>query len=146
MISLFLPSLTILLVLSLGACGFDRDAQDKKLTKGCQAAIKTTMNAQTTIESINKSTFGFVETLGNGKNYRSVKLDVTQKDDGWRQNDQQYECIFIESINMAGGGMKAEIYQLKHGETVYGRDDKGNVIGNLNDWLSLQDVVKQALY
>ncbi|MCD8563299.1 MAG: hypothetical protein LRY54_04555 [Alphaproteobacteria bacterium] len=142
--ALVLSGLSIL-SLTLVACGFDRDAQDKKLVKACQAAVEYILPEKASIDSVNNTVFGFSETLGNGKNYRTVTLSVSQKNDEWYKTDKDYECVFIESLNIGGFSMKSDLYQVKDGETVYGRDDKGNVIGDLNHWLGLNDKAKDAM-
>lgn len=129
---------------SLTACGFDRDDQDKKLAKGCEAAVGGILPEKSSIESVKGASFGFSETLGTGKNYRTVKLSVSQKDD-WHSGDKDYTCVFIESLNIGGFSMKSDLYQVKDGETIYGRDDKGNVIGTVNDWLALTDKAQNAM-
>jgi hypothetical protein len=142
---LFLSGLA-LLALSVSACGgFDRAEHDKKLAKGCEAAVKGILPATSSIESVKGATFGYSETLGNGKDYRTVKLSVVQKDESWHTGDKEYECSFIESLTVGGLSMKSDLYQLKDGETTYGRDDKGNVIGTLNDWLALTDKAQNAM-
>ena len=141
--ALILSSIAIL-SFALNACGFDRDAQDKKLVKGCQAAIQAVLPDNSSIDAVKNTTFGFSDTLGNGKNYRTVTMDISQKDD-WYTTDKTYQCVFIESLNIGGFSMKSDLYQVKEGETVYGRDDKGNVIGDLNHWLGLTEKAQDAM-
>lgn len=139
-------ALSLLVAFSLltSACGFDRDQHDQKLARGCEAATKSVLPQNYTIEAVKGAAFSFSPTLGNGRNYRVVTLSVSEKAD-WHVSDKNYQCIFIESLNIAGFGMKSDIYQIKINDQVFGRDDQGNVIGSVNDWLVLTQSVAKEL-
>jgi hypothetical protein len=130
----------LFLIVPLTAC-VNRDQADAKLTRGCAAAVEAFLADGFKIKSIKQSTYGYSETFG--KNYRTVKMDYVETDD-WADVDKTASCIFAEEFTFMNMGHKANIYQVKFDDKIFGKDGD-EIHGTYEENLKLTEKVDNAL-
>ena len=120
-----------------------REEADAKLSKGCEAGVTSLLAAEKydrQIAKVKKVTYS-KETLG-----RQVTLDTTIKNKAYGyEGEEWFSCIFSETYSMGYIAWDARLERITIGTDIIGRDDKGNVIGGLNEYMNLTDAVQAAL-
>ena len=124
--------------LTLSAC-VSRDQADARLANGCAAGAELFLTEGNKIKEIKDKIFRDDPDLGKG--YREVRLFVVQSD-GWYDQDQEYKCIFSESLGLTGH--TATIYQLQLNGQTYGKKGE-ELLGTYEDHLKLTETVEQGM-
>ena len=128
----------VLCVFSLTGC-VSREQADAKLARGCAAGAELFLTDSNKIKDIKDRIYRDDPDLGKG--YREVRLFVVQSD-GWLETDQEYKCIFSESLGL--GGHTATIYQLQLNGQTYGKKGE-ELLGTYEDHLKLTETVEQGM-
>ncbi len=132
--------LALFCLLTLSAC-VSREQADDKLARGCAAGVQALLPENMTIKEIKDKEFA---DSPEGPNMRYVKLKAVTLD-GWLETEQEYQCIFEESFGFMKASYTASVYQVRTGDTVYGKS--GNeILGNAQDFLKLTDAIRKAMY
>jgi hypothetical protein len=132
--------LMLLSVLVLSGCVSREDA-DAKLARGCAAGAELFLEEGYKIKEIKDKIFRDDPELGRG--YREVRLFVVESD-GWYDADQEYKCIFEETMGPFGMSHAATIHQLKMHDQTWGKEgDK--IVGSFDDHLKLTETVEQGM-
>lgn len=137
--SLFLP-VALVSILILGGC-VKREQADAKLANACMAAVNVFLDESEQIDHLKGSDF---TASPEGPDFRHVTIHAVSID-GWLESESDYECIFQEGFGFMNSGYSASIYQVRAGDSVYGKS--GNeILGDAEDHLKLNDAVRKALY
>ena len=141
MMKKWMPLLCLVSLLTLSACGSREDA-DKKLARGCEAAVKSMLAKDTEdrqVEAIKGKSFA-----PSGEN-REVTLQATTKNKEFGyEAEESFKCVFEESYSPGFTAWKASLLQLRIGETVYGSEG-GEIFGTMEDQMSLTAAVESAM-
>ena len=129
-----------LVTLTLAGCT-SREQADEKLAKGCAAGAELFLTDGNKIKEIRKKSFQDSPEFGSG--YREVVLGV-QESDGWYDSEQEYKCVFADSLGMFGMGHTASIHQLKVHDGVYGKEGD-QILGTYDEHLRLTQTVDAAM-
>ena len=78
-----------------------------------------------------------------GSGFREVVLTVMESD-GFYEAEQEYKCVFADSLAMFGMGHSASIHQLKVHDAVYGKEGD-QILGTYDEHLKLTQTVDAAL-
>ena len=134
-----------ILLISAGLAIFLTGCQDdseKKLARGCEAAIKVMLNKEQyerQIESIKSSK------LGMSDGFRLVTINtVTKTKEFSNPNDESFECKFEETSGPFGLGWRASLVNLKIDDVVYGSEG-GEIYGSIEDQLAITTAVEGAM-
>ena len=125
--------------LALTACVTQPQA-DEKMTKGCEAAVKSLI-APKEIKEIKAKNVAD-ETTSEGL-HRRITLNVVEKD-GWLEVDKQYSCLFAQEWGMFKTSHRALLVQTKIDDSIYGKVD-GVITGSLDDFIKLSEHVDEAM-
>lgn len=129
-----------LAALALSGC-VSREQADEKLALGCAAGAELFLPEGTAIKDITKKTFRDSAEFGSG--FREVVLTVMESD-GFYEAEQEYKCVFADSLAMFGMGHSASIHQLKVHDAVYGKEGD-QILGTYDEHLKLTQTVDAAL-
>ena len=130
----------VLSVLVLSGC-VTREQADAKLARGCAAGAELFLEEGYKIKEIKDKIFRDDPELGRG--FREVRLFVVESD-GWYDTDQEYKCVFSETIGLFNMSHNATIYQLKLHDQTYGKEGS-QILGSFEDHLKLTETVEQGM-
>ena len=131
---------TVFLGLSLTACVSTEQA-DAKLQRGCQAGLVNLIEPREIIET---KSVNFSNELQSDGMYRRVTFDILEQD-GWAEMDKTYSCLFIEQWGPFKSSYDAVLVQVNLGEDGIVGNDGGKLIGELEDFMKLTEVVDAAM-
>ena len=133
--------LCLLGLLVLSACG-SREEADKKLARGCEAAVKSMLakdSEDRQIEAIKGRRFAPA-----GENREVTLQFMTKNKEFGYEAEESFKCVFEESYSPGFTAWKASLLQLHIGETVYGSEG-GEIFGTMEDQMSLTAAVESAM-
>lgn len=125
----------------LTGCG-SNEANNAKLARGCEAAVKVMLNKDTydrQIDAVKDKRFG----MSDGFRLVTLKTVTKNKSYGY-QNDETFDCKFEESSGPFGLSWKAALVQVKIGDDVYGSEG-GQLFGTVEDQMALTAAVESAM-
>lgn len=126
----------------LAGCS-SREEADKKIAKGCQAGVASLLamdKYDRQLDRVKHVTYA-KDDLG-----RKVTLETAIKNKAYGYaGDETFSCIFSEEYSFGFIAYKATLERLTIGTDVYGRDEKGEIQGELNDYMRLTDAVQKAM-
>jgi hypothetical protein len=129
------------LCMTLTGCGAEKEIQ-AKMTRGCEAAVKTMLNKpdyERQIESVTGSK------LGMSDGFRLVTIDVVTKTKEFNDPvDESFSCKFEETKVLGFIGWKAALVQIKIDDVIYGSDG-GELFGTVEDQMALTAAVEAAM-
>lgn len=129
-------------VLLVTACS-SREEADRKMAKGCEAGVKVLLakeNSERQISKVKSKTFS-----EDGK-IRVVTLAANVKNKVYGYDaDETFTCRFTEDYSVGFIGWRASMQQIKLGETIFGKNDAGEIQGDLQDYMNLSGEVDDAM-
>ena len=127
-------------VIALAGC-VSQEQADAKMKKGCQAAIGA-MIAPTTIKEVKSSTAAPEKMLAS--TYRRVTLKYVEEGD-FSETEVEGSCLFSEQWGMMKSTHAALLEQVVFNGNMIGKDKDGNIQGDMNDFMKLNEKVDAAM-
>jgi hypothetical protein len=127
-------------IVALTGC-VSQEQADAKMKKGCQSAIGA-MIAPTTIKDVKSSTAAPEKMLSS--TYRRVTLKYIEEGD-FSETEVEGSCLFSEQWGMMKSTHAAMLEQVVFNGNMIGKDKDGNIQGDMNDFMKLNEKVDAAM-
>lgn len=129
-------------LLLVTACS-SREEADRKMARGCEAGIKVLLAKDTSDRQISKVKS---KTFGEDGKIRTVTLATTVKNKLYGyESDETFSCRFSEDYSVGFIGWRASLQQIKLGDTIFGKNEAGEIQGELQDYINLSGEVDDAM-
>ncbi len=125
--------------LALSGC-VSQEQADAKMIVGCKAAVGA-MIAPTEIKDVKSSDATNEKTMGSV--YRRITLKYTQVGD-FAETEKEGSCLFSQQWGLFKSSHASLLEQVVYNGELLGKKD-GNVVGDLNQFLKLNETVDAAM-
>lgn len=126
--------------IALSGCVTQEQA-DAKMTNGCQAAISA-MIAPTQIKKVTSSSAAPEKMLAS--TYRRITVKYVEDGD-FSETEVEGTCLFSEQWGMMKSTHAAMLEQVVYNGTMIGKNAEGNIEGDMNDFMKLNEKVDAAM-
>lgn len=127
------------LALILTGC---QDDSEKKLARGCEAAVKVMLAKEKYDRQIDAFKDG---QFGMSDGFKLVTINtVTKTKEFNNEKDESFECKFEETSGPFQLGWRASLVQIKIDDVIYGSEG-GEIYGSIEDQLAITAAVEGAM-